>query len=58
MNVRAQAEKMGFQIIGDLVRCLGREPSHLYQCYLDEAMNEYILRRGILTIISADGKVY
>ena len=29
-----------------------------YQCFLDEAENEYILRRGILTIIAADGRVY
>ena len=58
MAVRAQAESLGFQIAGNLVRCTGREPSHLYQCYLDEAGNEYILRRGILTIIAADGRVF
>jgi len=58
MNVRAQAEGMGFHIVGRLVRCPELEPSHLYQCFLDEAENEYILRRGILTIIAADGSVY
>jgi len=58
MNVRAQAERIGFQVVGRLVRCRGLEPSHLYQCFLDEAENEYILRRGILTIIAADGSVY
>ena len=58
MSVRKQAERIGFQVVGELIRCLGKERSHLYQCYMDEASNEYILRRGILTIISADGKVY
>ena len=58
MNIRAQAEKIGFHIVGSLVRCRDLEPSHLYQCFLDEAENEYILRRGILTIIAADGRVY
>ena len=58
MNIRTQAEKIGFQIVGRLVRRRDREPSHLYQCFLDEADNEYILRRGILTIVAADGRVY
>lgn len=58
MSVRTQAERLGFQVSGDLVRCIGREPSHLYQCFLDEAGNEYILRRGILTIKAADGRVF
>ena len=58
MNVRAQAERIGFRIIGELTRCTGFEPSHLYQCFFDEAENEYILHRGILTIVAADGTVY
>lgn len=58
MNVRTQAERIGFQIVGQLIRCMDREPSHLYQCFLDEAENEYILHRGILTIVAADGRVY
>ena len=57
MSIRTQAESLGFQISGELIRCAGREPSHLYQCYFDEDGNEYILRRGILTIIAADGRV-
>lgn len=58
MSIKAQAEKIGFQIVGSLVRCMDREPSHLYQCFFDEAENEYILHRGILTIVAADGRVY
>lgn len=58
MGIRAQAERIGFQVIGELTRCMDREPTHLYQCYFDEARNEFILRRGILTIISADGAVF
>ena len=58
MNVRAQAERLGFEIIGELKRCRGLEPSHLYQCFFDEGENTYILHRGILTIIAADGHVY
>jgi hypothetical protein len=57
MGIQAQAESMGFSIIGALVRHRELEPTHLYQCFLDEAENRYILRRGILTIIAADGRV-
>ena len=58
MSIRTQAKHIGFPIIGELTRCTGMEPSHLYQCYFDEAENRYILYRGILTIIAADGKVF
>ena len=58
MSIRAQADQIGFQIIGELTRCMGKEPSHLYQYYYDEAENAYILHRGILTIVAADGTVY
>ena len=58
MSIRKQAEKIGFRIVGELTRCMGMEPSHLYQCYLDDAQNKYILRRGILTIVAADGRVF
>lgn len=58
MEIQAQAESMGFCFVGALVRHRELEPSHVYQCFLDEADNEYILRRGILTIIAADGRVY
>ena len=52
MGIRAQAERIGFQVIGELTRCVDCEPTHLYQCYFDEARNEFIIRRGILTIIA------
>ena len=58
MGIRAQAERIGFQVIGELTRCVDHEPTHLYQCYFDEARNEFILRRGILTIIASDGTVF
>ncbi len=58
MGIRAQAERIGFQVIGELTRCTDREPTHLYQCYFDEARNEFVLRRGILTIIASDGTVF
>lgn len=37
MGLRAQAEQIGFRIVGALVRCTDYEPSHLYQCFFDEA---------------------
>ena len=58
MSIKAQADRIGFEIVGELTRCVGLEPSHLYQWFLDEAENQYILHRGILTIVAADGKVY
>lgn len=58
MGLQAQAEQIGFQIIGTLIRRTDFEPTHLYQCFFDEAQNRYILHRGILTIIAADGTVY
>ena len=58
MGIRAQAERIGFQVIGELTRCVDCEPTHLYRCYFDEARNEFILRRGILTIIASDGTVF
>ena len=57
MSLRTQAQRIGFPIVGKLTRCTGMEPSHLYQCYFDDAENMYILYRGILTIIAADGRV-
>ena len=57
MSIRTQAERIGFHIVGDLKRCMGMEPSHLYRCYFDDAENKYIVYRGILTIVAADGRV-
>ena len=36
MELRAQAEQIGFRIVGALVRRTDFEPSHLYQCFFDE----------------------
>ncbi|MBQ9663108.1 MAG: hypothetical protein IJV40_08180 [Oscillospiraceae bacterium] len=58
MGLKAQAERIGFQVVGELTRCMDLEPTHLYRCFLDEAQNQFILRRGILTIVSADGRVF
>ena len=58
MGLRAQAERIGFHIVGTLIRRWDYEPSHLYRCFVDEAQNQYILHRGILTIVAADGTVY
>ena len=58
MGIRTQAERLGFQIVGTLVRRTDFEPTHLYRCFFDEAENQYILHRGILTIVAADGTVY
>ena len=58
MGIQAQARSIGFSIVGALIRHRELEPTHLYQCFFDEADNRYILRRGILTIVAADGTVY
>ena len=58
MSIRAQAKHIGFPIIGELTRYPGLEPSHLYQYWFDDAENKYILYRGILTIVTADGRVF
>ena len=58
MSITQQADKLGFSIIGDLIRRMDRECSHLYECYEDSVGNTYMMRRGILTIISVNGEVY
>ena len=58
MGIQTQAEGLGFRIVGALVRRTDFEPTHLYRCFFDEAGNRYILHRGILTIVAADGTVY
>lgn len=57
MSIRQQAENLGHQIIGNLVRHSEYEYSWRERVYLDDAGNEYIIRRGILTIVTADGGV-
>ena len=56
-SILTQAAQFSFCIVGQLRRCPDLEPLHLYQCYCDNASNRYILRRGILTIVTAEGDV-
>ena len=58
MNVSAQAQTLGFPIAGKLTPTEGKEPCRRCRYFKDEAGNIYVVRRGILTIIAADGKVY
>lgn len=57
MSIREQAANLGHEIIGQLVRHTELEMFRCERVYLDEAQNEYLLRRGILTIVTADGGV-
>ena len=57
-DLRAEALSRGLTEVGTPQRRVDLEPNHLYVCYMDEFDNEYVVRRGILTIVSADGRVY
>ena len=57
MSIREQAANLGFEIVGRLVRHAELEIFRLEKVYLDDAGNEYLVRRGILTIVTADGGV-
>ena len=57
-ELRAEALSRGLPEVGTPQRRVDLEPNHLYVCYMDEFDNEYVVRRGILTIVSADGRVY
>lgn len=57
MSIREQAINLGFEIIGRLVRHSEMELFRCEKVYLDEAGNQYLVRRGILTIVTADGGV-
>ena len=58
LNLKDEAVKRGVPQIGDPYRREDLEPNHLYIIYMDEYDNEYIIRRGILTIVTGDGKVF
>lgn len=58
MSVSTQAQKLGFTVAGKLMPREGKEPPRRCRYYEDEAGNVYIVRRGILTIVAANGKVY
>ena len=53
-----ESRKRGLLKLGTPVRRTDLEPNHLYVCYMDEYDNEFVVRRGILTVVTADGKVY
>lgn len=53
-----EAKRRGLAPVGIPVRRMDLEPNHLYVCYMDEYENEFVVRRGILTIVTLDGKVY
>ena len=57
MSIREQAAALQFKIVGHLVRHTELEIFRLEQVYLDDAGNAYLTRRGILTIVTADGTV-
>ena len=57
MSIREQAANLGHKIIGQLVRHTELEIFRQEKVYLDDAGNEYLTRRGVLTIVTADGTV-
>lgn len=57
MNIRQQAKALKFEIVGKLTRRPEWEKSRHERAYIDEAGNEYYTRRGVLTIVTADGGV-
>ena len=58
LEIIAESRRRGLPKIGTPVRRMDLEPNHLYVCYMDEYDNEYVVRRGILTVVTGDGKVY
>ncbi len=57
-NLKDEACQRGLSAIGEPLRRHDLEPNHLYEIYMDEYDNEFIIRRGILTIVTGDGKVF
>ena len=58
INLKDEAIRRGVPRIGEPYRCHELEPNHHYEIYMDEFDNEYIIRRGILTIVTGDGRVF
>lgn len=58
MPIVQQAQRLGFKVAGQLVRRRDKERSGRDEYYEDAEGNTYLVRRGILTIIAADGTVY
>ena len=57
MSIQAQADALGFTIVGRLTRYAEGDLSRYHYCFLDEAGNLYIIHLGVLTIVAADGRV-
>ena len=57
MSIREQASRLRFEIVGHLTRHPELEYSRHEKYYIDDDGNEYYLRRGILTIVTAEGGV-
>ena len=57
MSIQAQADALGFPIVGRLTRYAEGDLSRYHYCFLDEAGNLYIIHLGVLTIVAADGRV-
>ncbi len=55
MTIFLQANRLGVPVRGQLTQIEGSDRHCRY--YMDEAGNTFILYRGILTIVTADGKV-
>ena len=58
MSIQAQADQIGFPIVGHLSRYPEGDLSRYHYCFVDEAGNIYILHLGVLTILTADGRVF
>ena len=57
-DLKDEAFRRGLSRVGQPLRRHDLEPNHLYEIYMDEFDNEFIIRRGILTIVTVDGKVF
>ncbi len=57
-SLRTEAIHRGVRSVGTPERRPDLEPNHLYVIYVDEFGNEYVIRRGILTIVSGYGEVF
>ena len=57
-TLREEAIKRGVLRVGTPEHRPDLEPNHLYVIYMDQFGNEYVIRRGILTIVSCYGRVY
>ena len=57
MTIREYSKKVGFEIVGRLIRCSEWEESSKERWYIDEAGNEYMKKGNSLVIVTADGAI-